>query len=119
MDNLTYYVLVLGIHIHVYHSVLVSCFCLFFFCTPTCCVHVFYLPPPPLPIQLEMITDLLGSPPQEDLKHITSQTSIMNLLAQKKPAALRKLYALSRNISHEAVHLLMEVLVFNPVSWTS
>lgn len=64
--------------------------------------------------QLEMITDLLGSPPHEDLKHITSQTSIKNLLAQKKPAALRKLYALSPNISHEAVHLLMEVLVFNP-----
>ena len=63
-----------------------------------------------------MITDLLGSPPLEDLGHITSKTSIQSLLSQSKPPSLNKLYALSPSISHEAVHLLSEILVFNPVS---
>ena len=63
-----------------------------------------------------MITDLLGSPLSEDLTHITSKKSAKNLLSQGKPPSLNKLYALSPTISHEAVHLLSEILVFNPVS---
>ncbi len=68
--------------------------------------------------QLDMITDLLGTPSLDDVKHITSRKSIRNLLSRHKPAASQQLYALSPNgtISHEAVHLLSQLLIFNPVS---
>ncbi|XP_064392258.1 serine/threonine-protein kinase NLK2-like [Halichondria panicea] len=66
--------------------------------------------------QLDMITDLLGTPSLDDVKHITSRKSIRNLLSRHKPPASQQLYALSPNgtISHEAVHLLSQLLIFNP-----
>ena len=63
--------------------------------------------------QLEMITDILGAPTPEDLAHVTSH-AIKSLLSQAKPCALGKLYALSPTTSHGAVHLLSQMLVFNP-----
>ena len=66
--------------------------------------------------QVEMITDLLGTPSLDNMKHITSRTAIKNLLAQQKPPAPEKLYSLSTDVSHGAVHLLLQMLVFNPVS---
>lgn len=66
--------------------------------------------------QLEMITDLLGTPSLEDVCHITSPSAVKNLLSQSKPAALAKLYQLAPNTSHGAVHLLSQMLIFNPVS---
>lgn len=66
--------------------------------------------------QLEMITDLLGAPAVEDVYHITSPSAVKSLLSQSKPVALTKLYQLSPNTSHGAVHLLSEMLIFNPVS---
>lgn len=66
--------------------------------------------------QLEMITDLLGTPSLEDVRHITSPSAVKNLLSQSKPAALAKLYQLAPNTSHGAVHLLSQMLIFNPVS---
>ena len=63
-----------------------------------------------------MITDLLGTPSLEDLSHVTSPTAVRNLLSKPKPPALHKFYALSHNITHEAAHMLSQMLVFNPVS---
>lgn len=63
-----------------------------------------------------MITDLLGAPSKEDVCHITSPLAVKNLLSQAKPEALTKLYQLAPNTSHGAVHLLSQMLVFNPVS---
>ena len=63
-----------------------------------------------------MITDLLGTPLLGDMYHITSLSSIKKFISQAKPAALSKLYQLSPDISHGAVHLLSQMLVFNPVS---
>lgn len=64
--------------------------------------------------QLEMITDLLGTPSLEDVRHITSHVSIRHLLSNKKLPSLHRLYTLSPVISHGAVHLLSQMLVFNP-----
>lgn len=64
-----------------------------------------------------MITDLLGTPALGDLYHITSPSAVKDLLSQSKPAALSKLYKLAPNTSHGAVHLLSQMLIFNPVSW--
>lgn len=85
-------------------------------------------PPPPLSLhlsshssllpQLEMITDLLGAPSLEDVRHITSHTAIKSLLSKHKPPALQTLYTLAPSTSHGAVHLLSQMLVFNPVSTT-
>lgn len=66
--------------------------------------------------QLEMITDLLGAPSLEDVRHITSHTAIKSLLSKHKPPALQTLYTLAPGTSHGAVHLLSQMLVFNPVS---
>lgn len=63
-----------------------------------------------------MITDLLGAPLLEDVYHITSPSAVKNLLSQSKPPALEKLYQLAPNTSHGAVHLLAQMLIFNPVS---
>ncbi len=63
-----------------------------------------------------MITDLLGTPLLEDVYHITSRSSVQNLLSHHKPSALTKLYQLAPNTSHGAVHLLSQMLIFNPVS---
>lgn len=60
---------------------------------------------------------MLGTPSLEDMKHITSPKAIKNLLAQQKPPAPEKLYSIASNISHGAVHLLSQMLVFNPVGW--
>ena len=63
-----------------------------------------------------MITDLLGTPTIEDVYHITSPSAVKSLLSQSKPEALAKLYQLAPNTSHGAVHLLSQMLIFNPVS---
>jgi nemo like kinase len=70
----------------------------------------------PFHSQLEMITDLLGAPCAGDVYHITSPSAVKNLLSQSKPAALGKLYQLAPSTSHGAVHLLSQMLIFNPVS---
>jgi len=66
-------------------------------------------------LQLDMITDLLGAPSVEDVYHITSSMAVKTLISQAKPSALSKLYQLSSDTSHSAVHLLSQMLIFNPV----
>lgn len=63
-----------------------------------------------------MITDLLGTPTKEDVDHITSPSAVKSLRSQTKPEALSKLYQLAPSTSHGAVHLLSQMLIFNPVS---
>lgn len=63
--------------------------------------------------QLEMITDLLGTPTLEDVYHLNCSAV---LLSADKPPALHMLYKLSPLASHEIVHLLTRMLFFNPVS---
>ena len=63
-----------------------------------------------------MITDLLGTPAMGDVYHITSLAAVNTFISKAKPAALSKLYQLSSDISHGAVHLLSQMLIFNPVS---
>jgi serine/threonine protein kinase len=65
--------------------------------------------------QLEMITDLLGSPAPEDLTHLNSCDAIKRMLSKQKPSALHNLYKLSPLSTHGLVHLLTQLLVFNPV----
>jgi nemo like kinase len=64
--------------------------------------------------QLEMITDLLGSPAPEDLTHLNSCDAIKRMLSKQKPSALHNLYKLSPLSTHGLVHLLTQLLVFNP-----
>ncbi len=63
-----------------------------------------------------MITDLLGTPSLEDVYHVTSSATAKSLVSQSKPSGMSKLYQLSTDMSHSAVHLLSQMLVFNPVS---
>ena len=63
-----------------------------------------------------MITDLLGTPTDEDTSRLTSSPLLKKIAAGCKPRALDKLYHLSPMASHEVVHLLYQMLVFNPVS---
>lgn len=64
--------------------------------------------------QLELIIDLLGTPNSEDMKFACqgAKKHIRNI-PQKQPA-LAALYILSSQATHEAVHLLCQMLVFNP-----
>lgn len=69
-----------------------------------------------LSVQLELITELLGTPSLEDMKYACEGArSHMLRQAQKMPTVVA-LYALSSHATHEAVHLLCQMLVFDPVS---
>lgn len=67
--------------------------------------------------QLEMITDLLGTPLASDVQHLSTGETVKRLLSKRKPQNMRELYKLSPCTTHEIVHLLMQMLVFNPVSF--
>lgn len=68
--------------------------------------------------QLELITDLLGTPPLEDMRHGCEGARAHLLRRPSKPPSLTALYTLSPQATHEAVHLLCQMLVFNPVRTT-
>ena len=63
-----------------------------------------------------MITDLLGSPEPYEVHHLTSESVVKELLSQKKPSCLSQLYKLSSHTNHYTVHLLSQLLKFDPVS---
>lgn len=65
-------------------------------------------------LQLELITDLLGSPSLEDMRHACEGARSHMLRLRTKPPALTALYTLSSLATHEAVHLLCQMLVFDP-----
>lgn len=65
--------------------------------------------------QLELITELLGTPSLEDMRHACDGARSHMLRRAPKPPSLSALYTLSSHATHEAVHLLCQMLVFDPV----
>ena len=65
-----------------------------------------------------MITDLLGTPTEHELKFACEGARLHILRRPPKPAQVTMLYTLSTQATHEAVHLLTQMLVFNAVSYT-
>lgn len=64
--------------------------------------------------QLELIIDLLGTPCEEDMKYACSGAKAHITRRAFKPSTLTKLYKLSSQSNHETVHLLSQMLTFNP-----
>jgi len=64
--------------------------------------------------QLDLIVDLLGTPMLEDMKTACEGAKAHVLRQAHKPPSMAALYTLSNQASHEAVHLLCRMLVFNP-----
>uniref|UniRef100_A0A1B6GG47 Mitogen-activated protein kinase n=1 Tax=Cuerna arida TaxID=1464854 RepID=A0A1B6GG47_9HEMI len=64
--------------------------------------------------QLELITELLGTPSPEDMRHACEGARSHMLRQRAKPQSLSALYTLSTQATHEAVHLLCQMLVFDP-----
>lgn len=66
--------------------------------------------------QLNQIIDLLGTPSLEDLNKAGASEGATKYILQRphKPPALASLYKLSNQATHEAVHLLCTMLVFDP-----
>ncbi|KAJ8679951.1 hypothetical protein QAD02_015738 [Eretmocerus hayati] len=64
--------------------------------------------------QLELITELLGTPDIDDMKYACESAKSHMLRRAPKPPSLTALYTLSNQASHEAVHLLCQMLIFNP-----
>lgn len=67
-------------------------------------------------LQLELITDLLGTPKPEDMRGACDGARSHMVRQRMKPASLNTLYNLSSQATPEAVHLLCRMLVFDPVN---
>lgn len=67
--------------------------------------------------QLELITELLGTPSLEDMKYACEGAKTHMLRKAPKPSSIVALYTLSTQATHEAVHLLCAMLMFDPVSY--
>lgn len=65
---------------------------------------------------MELITDLLGTPSLDDMRHACEGARAHMMRQRVKPPSLTALYTLSTQATHEAVHLLCQMLVFDPVS---
>ncbi|XP_015927424.1 serine/threonine-protein kinase NLK [Parasteatoda tepidariorum] len=64
--------------------------------------------------QLDLITDLLGTPNFEDMKYACEGAKVHILSKPTKMPSLSKLYHLSPHAGSEAVHLITKMLLFNP-----
>ncbi|KAI4461522.1 mitogen-activated protein kinase [Holotrichia oblita] len=64
--------------------------------------------------QLELITELLGTPSLEDMRYACEGAKSHILRRPPKPSSLTALYTLSTQATHEVVHLLCQMLVFDP-----
>ncbi|XP_050407899.1 serine/threonine-protein kinase NLK isoform X1 [Patella vulgata] len=64
--------------------------------------------------QLDLITDLLGTPALHDMKTACEGAKAHILRQAHKHPSLAALYTLSNQATHEAVHLLCRMLVFDP-----
>lgn len=67
--------------------------------------------------QLELITELLGTPSLDDMKYACEGAKTHMLNRAPKPPSLSVFYTLSSQATHEVVHLLCQMLVFDPVSY--
>ena len=72
---------------------------------------------PMLLLQLDLITDLLGTPSLEDMKTACEPARQHMMRNPHKPPTLTALYTLSNQATHEAVDLLCRMLVMDPVSF--
>ena len=71
---------------------------------------IFFLFQASSPIQqLELITDLLGTPSAADMKYACDAARRHMLQRGSKPNNLGALYTLGSSATHEAVHLLCQV----------
>lgn len=59
--------------------------------------------------QLELITELLGTPSMEDMRFACPGARAHMMRRAPRPPALAALYTLSVQATHEAVHLLAQV----------
>lgn len=66
--------------------------------------------------QLELITELLGTPTLDEMRYACEGARTHLLRRTPKPPTLSALYGLSSHATHEAVHLLCQMLIFDPVS---
>lgn len=64
--------------------------------------------------QLDLIIDLLGTPTNEDMRYACQGAKQHVRKGPYKPPALTALYILSDQVTQDAVHLLCQMLVFNP-----
>jgi nemo like kinase len=64
--------------------------------------------------QLDLITDLLGTPTPEDMRTACKAARDHMARGVQKPATIAALYTLSNQATHEAVDLLCRMLVLNP-----
>lgn len=64
--------------------------------------------------QLDLITDLLGTPNLEDMRTACEGAKAHILRQPHKPNSFTVLYSLSNQATHEAIHLVSRMLVFNP-----
>jgi len=68
-------------------------------------------------MQLNLIIDLLGTPQPSEMKTACEGARNHVLRSPYRPPNMIKLYALSPQASHEAVHLLSQLLVFDAVCY--
>ena len=66
--------------------------------------------------QLDLIFDLLGSPTLEEIRSSCDGAKAHVIRSAHRAPSLAALYTLSSQATHEAVHLLCRMLVFDPVS---
>jgi nemo like kinase len=67
-------------------------------------------------LQLDLITDLLGTPTLEDMKSACEPARQHILRGPHKPPTITALYTLSNHANHETVDLMCRMLVMDPVS---
>ncbi|KAM8961577.1 serine/threonine-protein kinase NLK2 [Pelodytes ibericus] len=65
--------------------------------------------------QLDLITDLLGTPPLTAMRSACEGARAHIMRGPHKPPSLSVLYMLSGEATHEAVHLLCRMLLFDPL----
>lgn len=64
--------------------------------------------------QLDLITDLLGTPTLSDLKYACDAAKRHMLSRGVKPPSIAALYTIGASATHEAVHLLCQMLTLDP-----
>ena len=64
--------------------------------------------------QLELITDLLGTPTLSDMKYACEAARRHMLSRGSKPPSVTALYTLGTSATHEAIHLLCQMLTLDP-----
>ena len=64
--------------------------------------------------QLELITDLLGTPTLSDMKYACEAAKRHMLSRGCKPPSVTALYTLGASATHEAIHLLCQMLTLDP-----